>query len=67
MHACMYYDLWTNNPKEMTEYPDYTYETHFGKPVPSFFPGPVMKDYFMGKMDIKNNFNLCYFQVLIIE
>ena len=46
----MYYDLWTDIPKEMTEYMDYTYETHFGKPVPSFCPGPVMKDYFMGKM-----------------
>ena len=33
----------------MTEYPDYTYETHFGRPVPSFFPGPVLKDYFMGR------------------
>ena len=49
VHACMYYDLWTNNPKEMTEFPEYTYEKHFGKPVPSFVPGPVLKDYIEGQ------------------
>ena len=46
----MYFDLWTNNPKEMTEYIDYTFETHFGKPVPACVPGPVLKDYFLGEM-----------------
>ena len=53
VHACMYHDLWINSPKEMTEYPDYTYKTHFGKPVPSFVPGPVFRGYMEGKQAMK--------------
>ena len=49
----MYHDLWTNSPKEMTEYPDYTYKTHFGKAVPAFVPGPVLKGYIEGKCNIQ--------------
>ena len=38
LHSSMYYDLWCNGPKEVFEYPDYTFETHFGKQVPSYIP-----------------------------
>ena len=48
VHACMYYDLWTNSPKEIIEYPDYTFDKHFGKPVPSYLPRAVLKGYIEG-------------------
>ena len=47
-HPSMYYDLWINDPKEVFEYPDYTYETHFGKLLPSYLPRSVARDYFPG-------------------
>ena len=47
-HPSMYYDLWINNPKEAFEYPDYTYEEHFGKLIPSFTPRAVVRDYIEG-------------------
>ncbi|KAL4225631.1 hypothetical protein ACF0H5_016317 [Mactra antiquata] len=49
-HNGMYKYLWSNGPKECLEYPDYTFEEHFGKPVPSFPPRPVMRDYIEGRM-----------------
>ncbi|WAR09367.1 SNO1-like protein [Mya arenaria] len=44
VHASMYKYLWLMGGKELNEYPDYTYEDHFGKLTPSFpnlpnFPG----------------------------
>lgn len=47
-HAGMYQHLWSNSPKECLEYPDYTFDKHFGKPLPSFLPRPVMRDYLEG-------------------
>ena len=48
VHACMYYDLWTNSPKEIKEYPDYTFDQHFGRPVPSYLPREVLRNYIEG-------------------
>ena len=48
-HSCMYYDLWINGPKETLEYPDYTYEEHFGKLLPSFAPRAAVRDYLEGQ------------------
>ena len=48
--ACMYYDLWINNPTCNNEYPDYTYEEHFGKILPSYVPRAVVRDYLEGKI-----------------
>uniref|UniRef100_A0A1I8HMW8 Flavin-containing monooxygenase n=1 Tax=Macrostomum lignano TaxID=282301 RepID=A0A1I8HMW8_9PLAT len=31
VHGSMYRSLWSNNPKETIEYPDYTFEQHFGR------------------------------------
>lgn len=42
--------LWSNGPKECLEYPDYTFEEHFGKPIPSFPPRPVLRDYLEGNI-----------------
>ena len=30
--------LWSNGPKECLEFPYYTFEEHYGKPIPSFPP-----------------------------
>ena len=49
-HGSQYKHLWTNGPKECNEFPYYTFEEHFGKPIPSYTPGPVMKDYLEGKL-----------------
>lgn len=50
VHGSMYRDLWSNGPKEAgVEYPDYTFEDHFGKPIPSFPPREVIYDYLKGK------------------
>ena len=48
-HPSMYYDLWINNPTCNNEYPDYTYEEHFGKVLPSYVPRAVVRDYIEGK------------------
>jgi trimethylamine monooxygenase len=35
VHGSMYRYLWSNGPKECLEFPYYTFEKHFGKPIPS--------------------------------
>ncbi|XP_023330766.1 flavin-containing monooxygenase FMO GS-OX-like 8 isoform X2 [Eurytemora carolleeae] len=52
----MYRYLWSNGPKETLEFPQYTFEEHFGKAIPSFPPREVLFDYLQGrwkKEDIK--------------
>ncbi|XP_033742268.1 flavin-containing monooxygenase FMO GS-OX3-like [Pecten maximus] len=48
-HGGQYRDLWSNGPKECLEYPDYTFEDHFGKVIPSFPPRTVLFDYLQGR------------------
>ena len=49
MHGSMYRNLWSNAPKEANlEYPDYTFEDHFGKPIGSYPPREVLYDYLKG-------------------
>ena len=44
----MYDTLWTNVPKELTEFADYTYEQHFGgKQTPAFLPRRDTLDYIL--------------------
>jgi len=45
----MYQGLWSNGPKEGLEYPDYTFDEHFGKPISSYQPREVLYDYLKGK------------------
>ena len=48
-HSSMYKDLWTNAPKEISlEYPDYPFEQHFRKPIPSYPPVSAIRDYLEG-------------------
>jgi len=41
--------LWSNGPKEVLEYTDYTFEQHFGCPIPSYPPRAVLYDYIIGR------------------
>ena len=52
----MYSDLWINNPKESLEFPDYTYEQHFGKLLPSYAPRAAIRDYLEGMVEFWLNF-----------
>ena len=49
VHGSMYRHLWSNGPKEALEFPDYTFDDHYGKPVPSFPPRQVLFDYLQGR------------------
>ena len=49
VHGSMYRYLWSNGPKECLEFADYTFDTHFGQPIPSFPPREVLYDYITGR------------------
>ncbi|MQA78750.1 MAG: SidA/IucD/PvdA family monooxygenase [Streptosporangiales bacterium] len=49
VHGSMYRYLWSNGPKECLEFADYTFDEHFGKPIPSFPPREVLHDYVTGR------------------
>ena len=48
VHGGMYRYLWSNGPKECLEFPDYAFEAHFGRPIPSYAPRAVLLDYLKG-------------------
>lgn len=55
VHGSMYKFLWSNGPKEASlEFPDYTFEEHFGKAIPSFPPREVLFDYLKGRWNKAN-------------
>ena len=45
----MYQGLWSNGPKEDLEYPDYTFDEHFGKAISSYLPREALYDYLKGR------------------
>ncbi len=47
----MYRYLWSNGPKECLEFADYSFDEHFNKPIPSFPPREVLKDYIIGRVE----------------
>eukprot|EP00171_Calliarthron_tuberculosum_P004374 IDg4374t1 len=47
----MYRYLWSNTPKECLEFADYTFEEHFGRPIPSYPPRAVIFDYIKGRVE----------------
>ena len=49
VHGSMYRYLWSNGPKECLEFSDYTFDEHFGRPIPSFPPREVLYDYIVGR------------------
>ena len=44
-HSSMYRYLWSNGPKECLEFGDYSFDEHFGRPIPSFPPRAPLRDY----------------------
>lgn len=56
----MYQGLWSNGPKEDLEYPDYTYDEHFGKAISSYPPREVLYDYLKGRDFSANYHSLTY-------
>lgn len=51
VHCSMYRYLWSNGPKEGLEFADYTFEEHFGQPIPSYPPREVLWDYIKGRVN----------------
>ena len=51
VHCSMYRYLWSNGPKECLEFPDYTFEEHFGRSIASYPPRAVLTDYLRGRVE----------------
>src|SRR5690606_31204503 len=51
VHGSMYRYLWSNGPKECLEFADYSFDEHFGRPIPSFPPRSVLFDYIQGRVN----------------
>lgn len=49
VHGSMYRYLWSNAPKELLEFADYSFDEHFGRAIPSFPPREVLYDYISGR------------------
>jgi trimethylamine monooxygenase len=48
----MYRNLWTIGAKEFYEFPDYTYEKHFGCVTTSFAPRLAIRNYLEGNITL---------------
>lgn len=51
VHCSMYRYLWSNGPKECLEFADYSFEEHFGKPIASYPPREVLRNYIVGRVN----------------
>ncbi len=58
VHGSMYRYLWSNGPKECLEFADYSFEEHFGRPIASYPPRAVLRDYIMGRLE-KSDLRKC--------
>jgi trimethylamine monooxygenase len=48
IHTGMYMHMWSKRPKETLEFPDYTFEKHFGESTCSYPPREALLDYIQG-------------------
>ena len=48
VHSTIYPNLMTNVPKESMEYPDYTFQQHSEKTMPSYVDAKSVRDYLEG-------------------
>jgi trimethylamine monooxygenase len=62
VHGSMYRYLWSNGPKECLEFADYSFDDHFDRPIPSYPPREVLKDYIMGRIDKRAIFKHIQFE-----
>ena len=67
VHCSMYRYLWSNGPKECLEFADYTFEEHFGKPIPSYPPREVLWDYIRGRVEKSGVRPWCRFRTPVRE
>ena len=51
VHSAQYQNLYSNAAAEVHEYPDYSYEKHFGQKISSYPPGFAIRDYIAGRFD----------------
>jgi len=51
-NVVMYEDMWCNTPKELMEYHDYTFESHFGKETPPYLPRKDILDYMITRNNV---------------
>ncbi|AOA59279.1 NAD(P)-binding domain-containing protein [Acinetobacter larvae] len=51
VHGSMYRYLWSNGPKEVLEFADYSFDEHFQKPIASYPPRAVLWDYIKGRAE----------------
>jgi len=65
VHSSMYDNLWTNLPKECSEFVDYTFDKHFGQSITSFPPRSVLNDYIHGYAEKNNIRQYIHFNTLI--
>ncbi len=65
VHGSMYRYLWSNGPKECLEFADYTFDKHFGKPIPSFPPREVLYDYITGRAKLHDVRRLIQFNTAV--
>jgi trimethylamine monooxygenase len=54
VHSSMYQNLWTNLPKESSEFVDYSFDKHFGQAFTSFPPRTMIYDYIRGYAEQNN-------------
>lgn len=68
VHGSMYRYLWSNGPKEALEFPDYTFEKHYGRAIPSFPPREVLFSYLRGRWnscgDLKEKYKINFNKVV---
>ena len=57
VHGSQYRHLWSNAPKEIHEFPDYTYNFHFKKNIGSYPPRTVIEAYLKGRANYFNVLN----------
>lgn len=65
VHSSMYRNLWSNGPKEALEFADYTFDEHFGRPISSYPPRPVLWDYIAGRLKTTNVRDQIRFQTIV--
>lgn len=67
VHGSMYRYLWSNGPKECLEFADYTFEEHFGRPIASYPPRAVLRDYISGRVEKSGVRQWCRFNHVVRE
>ena len=65
VHSSMYRNLWSNGPKEALEFADYSFDEHFGRPISSYPPRPVLWDYIAGRMEQSDVRRLVRFETVV--